>query len=775
MTTQAIPLEEVKIGEGASTAALLALLLLSVTGSVAAANWADGLGILAWAAMGGLALGIALAKIRLRGLIAHPLMLALGGPAVAVFATSLLPNGLTFEEKLIVLQERFWVWISKVIVGGVSSDNLIFVIQLAFLTWWMAHIAAWFVYCRHQVWGAILPTGAAILLNLFYAAPQSGIYFGLFILSALLLLIRLNLHTMERWWRGASIGYAGDISIDFLAYGVLFSLLLMMLAWLLPAAAPGPAWLSILEPLQAPWQNVEDQFSRVFSALRAVARPAPATFFGTTLTMGGPVQLGQRPVMDIKTDTGRYWRATVYDKYIGIGWINTHLDTMNLGANDPRLNISGGALRVEVTQTVKIFLPDQNILYAQAQPIRFNLPTEIRYGQPPLSDPSAPMLDLALVRARRPLREGDTYTVISRVSVADEDSLRAAPQNYSAWITATYLQLPDNLPQRVRVLAERITAKYSTPYDKATAIEQYLRTNIKYNDRVSAPPPTRDGVDYTLFDRPEGYCNYYASVMAVLARSVGIPARVASGYSLGEYKDGAFHVVEANAHSWPELYFPGYGWVEFEPTANKPEIQRPKKPAPAPENPDLDESAAEARRKRSPSKDLEDLEPDVGGSGLISFALSFWRDPQSMAFAGGGLFALLAIGALTVAHWKHVRQMARLAPAARAYEEMLERACWLGVGEQKHATPFERARAIGAVLPAARREAERVAALYARERFGARTLNGIERAALANAWDQWRAEWRRAFIARGIQRVTAPLRAWVRTAQRFVKRARAIQ
>lgn len=759
MTTQAIPLKEVKIGEGASTAALLALLLLSVTGSVDAANWADGLGILAWAAMGGLALGTALAKLRVRGLIAHPLMLALGGPAVAVFATSLLPNGLTFEEKLIVLQERFWVWISKVIAGGVSSDNLIFVIQLAFLTWWMAYLAAWFVYCRHQVWGAILPTGAAILLNLFYAAPQSGIYFGLFILSALLLLIRLNLHTMERWWRGASIGYAGDISIDFLAYGILFSLLLMMLAWLLPTTAPGPAWLSVLEPLQAPWQNVEDQFSRVFSALRAVARPAPSTFFGTTLTMGGPVQLGARPVMDIKTDTGRYWRATVYDKYTGIGWINTHLDTLNLRANDPRLSATRDALRAEVTQTFKIFLPDQNILYAQAQPIRFNLPTEIRYGQPPSSDPSASMLDLALVRARRPLREGDTYTVVSAISVADEDSLRATPWEYSAWIAAHYLQLPDNLPQRVRVLAKTITEKYSNPYDQAAAIEQYLRAKIKYNDSVSAPPPGRDGVDYTLFDRPEGYCNYYASVMVVLARLIGIPARIASGYSLGEYTDGTFHVIEANAHSWPELYFPGYGWVEFEPTANKPEIQRPKKPASVPQNPDLDAAAAEARRKRLSGKNLEDLEPVIGGSGFIPFALPFWRDLQNIALMGAGLFALLAIGALAVTRWNHSRRMAHLAPAARVYEEMVERARWLGVRDQKHATPFERAHAIGGVLPTAPREAERVASLYTRERFGARPLDAVERAALATAWNQWRAEWRRGVIARMIVHVAAPLRA----------------
>ena len=83
-------------------------------------------------------------------------------------------------------------------------------------------------------------------------------------------------------------------------------------------------------------------------------------------------------------------------------------------------------------------------------------------------------------------------------------------------------------------------------------------------------------MDYVLFERPEGYCNYYASAMAVLARSVGIPARVASGYAVGSPSDdGLYHINEANAHSWPEIYLGELGWVEFEPTSARPEIVRP--------------------------------------------------------------------------------------------------------------------------------------------------------------------------------------------------------
>ena len=111
--------------------------------------------------------------------------------------------------------------------------------------------------------------------------------------------------------------------------------------------------------------------------------------------------------------------------------------------------------------------------------------------------------------------------------------------------------MPDTLPQRGALACAKITAAASNNYDKAWLIEVYLRRNISYNDEVNAPPPGRDGVDYILFDSREGYCNYYAAAMAVLARAVGIPSRVASGYTLGEFDGSIYHIKESDAHSWP--------------------------------------------------------------------------------------------------------------------------------------------------------------------------------------------------------------------------------
>ncbi len=135
--------------------------------------------------------------------------------------------------------------------------------------------------------------------------------------------------------------------------------------------------------------------------------------------------------------------------------------------------------------------------------------------------------------------------------------------------------MPPEVPQRVKDLALQLTASSLTPYDRVRAIESYLRT-IPYTLDVPLPPANRDVVDYFLFDLREGYCDYYATAMVVLARAAGVPARLAMGYAPGTYNLNSkrFVVTEADAHSWVEVYFPDIGWVPFEPTPARPELLR---------------------------------------------------------------------------------------------------------------------------------------------------------------------------------------------------------
>ncbi|HEX2944558.1 MAG TPA: transglutaminase domain-containing protein [Clostridia bacterium] len=134
-----------------------------------------------------------------------------------------------------------------------------------------------------------------------------------------------------------------------------------------------------------------------------------------------------------------------------------------------------------------------------------------------------------------------------------------------------YLQLPKNLPQRVKDLSASLVATEKNDYDKAKAIEQYMASKYPYNLDVRSTPRNRDFVDYFLFDLKEGYCSYYASAMTVLARCAGLPARYVEGYMLPAEpvkNDNTTYVVSnMQAHAWVEIYFEGYGWLPFEPTA----------------------------------------------------------------------------------------------------------------------------------------------------------------------------------------------------------------
>jgi hypothetical protein len=109
------------------------------------------------------------------------------------------------------------------------------------------------------------------------------------------------------------------------------------------------------------------------------------------------------------------------------------------------------------------------------------------------------------------------------------------------------------------------------------AIETYLRSNFAYTLDIPAPPINQDVVDYFLFDLKKGYCDYFATSMAVLARAAGLPSRIVVGYASGSYNPfkAEYEITQADAHAWTEIYFSGIGWVEFEPTPGRPGIARP--------------------------------------------------------------------------------------------------------------------------------------------------------------------------------------------------------
>lgn len=138
----------------------------------------------------------------------------------------------------------------------------------------------------------------------------------------------------------------------------------------------------------------------------------------------------------------------------------------------------------------------------------------------------------------------------------------------AATIRRQYLDVPKSVPDRVTKLAKEITKGAKTDYDKLKAIESYLVANYKYTVKPGTIPKGKDAVDYFLFDKKSGYCTYFASAMAIMGRSLGIPTRIAQGYIVkAEPFKAKYDVTENDAHAWVEGYIEGLGWVNFEPTA----------------------------------------------------------------------------------------------------------------------------------------------------------------------------------------------------------------
>ncbi len=158
------------------------------------------------------------------------------------------------------------------------------------------------------------------------------------------------------------------------------------------------------------------------------------------------------------------------------------------------------------------------------------------------------------------------YEATSNLPIIPAPQLRLASPDFPDAITGPYLQVP-RLDPRIKELAAQITAGSANEYDKAAKIELYLRTHYRYTLDLTGPR-SADPLAYFLFTRRAGHCEYFAAAMTVMLRDLGVPARYVGGFLPGEYNDvgGDWIVRASDAHVWVEVFFPGYGWITFDPT-----------------------------------------------------------------------------------------------------------------------------------------------------------------------------------------------------------------
>ncbi len=271
-------------------------------------------------------------------------------------------------------------------------------------------------------------------------------------------------------------------------------------------------------------------------------------------------------VLKVRSSGYSFYRGMVFDEYNGKGWeiSGEHMQELEADPQPFELNFPN-ALVPQIETRVETFYVEQdlpNIIFVGWKPISLFFPvSRIKTDQ------------FQSIRSPYQLTEGTVYSVVTDRPVYDYDLLRRFPRGGAEAepLDDQYLQLPaagePGLDQ-VRRLSEDITRPYATRYDKARAVEEYLKQNYPYDLDIPPQDEQMDAVAYFLFEERAGYCEHFASAMAVMLRSVNIPTRVVTGYTGGEYNPftALWEIRQSDAHTWVEVDFGAAGWVPFDPT-----------------------------------------------------------------------------------------------------------------------------------------------------------------------------------------------------------------
>ena len=399
---------------------------------------------------------------------------------------------------------------------------------------------------------------------------------------------------------------------------------------------------------------------------------------------------------------------------------------------------------------------------------------------------------LSLRPAQRRVRAGFTYQITGTVSGANEEALAAAGRDYPLWVSETFLQLPDydeeqlgNLTDLLHTIARSFQLgpdplredRGYNPYAIAAAIETYLRSApaidedgrvVRDDDgepvplyplttEIELPPAKSDAVYWFLFENLEdgrpigGYYDYHASSMAVLLRTAGVPARIVTGFvlSVNNFDDRTQNYIVRghDAYAWVEVYFPEYGWVDFDPTPST----------------SADEALASiaggagggrriaAQRLATPRFDLR---PGIGGTNLADVVLDdilqylaagtipaenllLQQGPSKWFWLGPAIAAAVLAGA-SLLFWLLWRLSLRgLEPTAKLWVSATRLARWTGIGAEASTTPQEHARRIDQRLGLGDLALD-LADHYTAARFGRKLLNDEERDVTARLWKRLR-------------------------------------
>lgn len=709
---------------------LLFIILTTAYSRLVATAWTDGLQITRTITYFGLIAGLALGQSRFSPRITS-LFASIFGLFVVVWRLGMLMGeNVLWTERLTSMSGRLTVILTQLVKRQAVTDSFLFLVLMGLLFWALSSFAGYSLTRYANPWRVVLPTGLALVLVHSYDSYQANRiwYLIAFLFFVLILVARLvYLHNKSRW-QSSNTYVPPYLGIDFVRIALAATVVLLLLTWTTPALADTlPAAQEVWQKIKQPWNDVRNTFDNAFASLRSTVGIV-SDYYGPNLSLGRGNRLTDTHVYTVLVPKEKpqgiryYWRARVYDSYEG-GWKSTLLTTKLLDSDnfsikypDTRDNLPGEySFSFNVASSIANLLAPSQVTWS-SRPVKL----ELEYNQ-------IGEADVASMRATPPLRAGETYNIRSSFNQPTVAAMRAAGQDYPEWVTERYLQLPDTITQRTHQLAQSIGGSAPTPYDATAAVTNYLRSNIQYSETVPALPPDQELVDWFLFDLKEGFCNYYATAEVIMLRSLGIPARLAVGYAEGEPLEGqnAYFVRQRDSHAWPEVYFPGIGWVEFEPTVSQPNIARltgetngTDSAAPTPDIPNpLDDSLLGSSRDpelRAQGDSPIYTTPAAIGIGVLLVVLlvalvllllpiarrRHWPEklPMLPIVLEKGIRRL---GLQPPAFLKNWAIRARLDPLFRAYQEINSALSRLGNQPSPTDTPAERTGNLALVLPPA--------------------------------------------------------------------------
>jgi transglutaminase-like putative cysteine protease len=572
------------VGGGRGWSAVIVLLLtLTVARSTATVNWVVGIDIITWVALGGAILMGVLAFLPVREPISLAIALVLA-PFVSFAAA--WPQVHLRHPTDVIGPQLINTWWERINSGDASSDTSFYLILICLLMWVTGAWLAWCVLRWRKPMLGLIPGAAAFATNVLNVPDdQNGYTLAMLVLTLALLLWTNYTGSIASAMR-ASVKLTGDARWDFWESGLVAMAALIVLGIMLPPLSTSDRTLQVESGVFTSWAQLQQRLNHFGSFNNGKA--TGVTGFTDDVRLTGNLQRTRDIVFTYTTtEYGgiKYFRgvnATVtYNKSWSFpGGSITDGASQSVPKNGPFLyaeNYDKLAIGAVFIRMLRPPIHDTDVLFYPGQLDKVDRAAKGTQVSNEIGQ-SAFLYTMDRLSSVSPTTSSGNYVATAEYSTATVQDLDGAGTRYPVWL-APYESLPTDTyrsPEvlaKIKKLAEDVVtgAHATTPYQKASAIEAYLRDPSKFTYSLQAPTPRgEDPIDYFLFTSHTGYCEFFATAMGDMLRSLGIPTRLVNGFGPGTYDNGTkqYIVRGEDAHTWVEVYFPQYGWIPFEPTAD---------------------------------------------------------------------------------------------------------------------------------------------------------------------------------------------------------------